>query len=317
MQEQPLVSIIIPSYNGMPYLEEAIDSVLAQDYPNIELIVLDDGSLDNTALFLQKYAEKFYYESHSNMGQAETLNKGWRMSKGEILGYLSADDKLASNAVSVSVECLLQNPDVVLTYADNMLINSHSQPIRKLITPEFNYYQIYMASTTPVAVGSFFRRSAFDAVGGWEKNYRQIGDYEYHLRLMHLGPFMRIPKVLGYHRIHALSASYTKMSFERADEYKQLMSSALENTQDGNLLKLKNKILSQAYLISGRTHWRSNRYRVGLNYFLYGLRLYPRNIFLPQTYRILMNALVNRKLHQMLTKMAKLYGPFKKKQQSD
>src|ERR687886_65993 len=109
-EELPLVSIVVPAYNHADYLAEAIESILAQDYPNIELLVLDDGSIDNTREVLERYAGQFYWETHKNMGEAATLNKGWRMSKGEILGRLSADDLLSQDAVSASVECLRKNP---------------------------------------------------------------------------------------------------------------------------------------------------------------------------------------------------------------
>lgn len=310
--DQPLVSIVIPAYNGMPYLEEAIESVLSQDYKNIELIVLDDGSTDGTSNFLKKYEGRFYYESHPNMGQAKTLNKGWLMSRGSILAYLSADDKLTSNAVSTSVNCLNENPEVVLTYADNVLINNNSQNIRKLLTPDFNYYQLFLESTTPVAVGSFFRRTAFDAIGGWNSNYKQIGDYEYHLRLSQLGHFQRIPEVLGFHRIHEQSASYAKMDFNRADEYKQLMTTIAEQTDNPLLLQLKEKILSRAYLISGRTHWRSNRYRVGFNYLICSIRLYPKSMLSSKMYRMIFNALFNRMLHQIFKKSQAIFTRFKR-----
>ena len=95
----PLVSIVIPAYNHDRYLGEAIDSILGQDYPNVELIVLDDGSTDGTRQILESYHSRFYWESHKNMGQANTLNKGWRMSKDDLLGYLSADDVLFSQAI--------------------------------------------------------------------------------------------------------------------------------------------------------------------------------------------------------------------------
>ncbi|RME60123.1 glycosyltransferase, partial [Candidatus Parcubacteria bacterium] len=87
--EGTLVSIVIPAYNAGDFLHEAIDSVLNQTYPNIELIVLDDGSTDHTRDILSSYPKgSFYWESHPNMGQAATLNKGWAMAKGEVLGYL-------------------------------------------------------------------------------------------------------------------------------------------------------------------------------------------------------------------------------------
>lgn len=309
----PLVSIVIPSYNGMPYLEEAIESVLAQDYPNIELIVLDDGSTDETFKFLTKYKEKFYFEKHPNMGQAKTLNKGWQLSKGEILGYLSADDKLEKDAVSASIKTLAKDPNVILTYCDNMLINHCSQTIRRLNTPEFSLEEMYLKGTTSVAVASFFRRSAFQVIGGWNPRYRQIGDFEYHLRLIELGEFKKIPKILGYHRIHENSASYRKISFERANEYVQLMISILDKTTNKRLKELKNKILSQAYLISGRTHWRSNRYKLAIRYFIKSIYINPNVLLSGMTYRLLINALFNKKFYQLIQK-GKTLSPTKERE---
>src|SRR5258708_13113596 len=84
----PLVSIVIPCYNQGNYLRQAIESVLSQDYPRIELIVLDDGSTDDTQAVLTTYAGRFPCESHANKGQAGTLNKGWRMSQSDTLSHL-------------------------------------------------------------------------------------------------------------------------------------------------------------------------------------------------------------------------------------
>ena len=125
---QPKVSLVIPAYNHAAYLAEAIDGILAQDYPNVELIVLNDGSTDETEHVLRQYpADRFYWETQPNMGQSATLNKGWRLAHGEILGYLSADDKLRPTAVSRSVECLTRNLHVAATYCDYELISSTSQ----------------------------------------------------------------------------------------------------------------------------------------------------------------------------------------------
>src|SRR5437764_14102134 len=101
--EAPLVSIVIPSYNHARYLAAAIDSVLAQDYPRVELMVIDDGSTDGSSAVLERYRGRFRWETQPNRGQAATMNRGWRMSRGEVLAYLSADDTLASDAVSKSV----------------------------------------------------------------------------------------------------------------------------------------------------------------------------------------------------------------------
>ena len=79
----PLVTIVTPTYNQADYLAETIDSVLAQDYPNIEYIVIDDGSTDHTMEVLKQYEGRIHWERQSNMGQAATLNQGWAMAKGQ------------------------------------------------------------------------------------------------------------------------------------------------------------------------------------------------------------------------------------------
>ncbi|CAM4412340.1 MAG: hypothetical protein LEGION0403_FIIPPAGN_00927 [Legionella sp.] len=295
---EQLVSIVIPAYNALPYLEEAIESVLAQDYPHIELIVLDDGSTDETADFLKKYQGRFFYETHQNMGQARTLNKGWAMSQGSIIGYLSADDTLEKNAVSRSIREFNKHSNIVLTYGDNFLIDNQSKIIRKLTTPDYDYYQMLIRGITPIAVGSFFLKSAFSKIGGWDSNYSLLGDFEYHIRLATLGTFKRLPELLGRHRVHEQSASFANTSTERANEFVTLMSAVLKDTTDNKLLELAPLILSQAYLISGRTHWRSGRYKLGMKYFFQAMKLAPQKLTKINTYHIIFNALFNKSLHR-------------------
>ncbi|MFJ1268450.1 glycosyltransferase [Legionella lytica] len=291
---QPLVSIVIPAYNSMPYLQEAIESVLAQDYPNIELIVLDDGSTDNTLEFLQRYKGKFYYDSHPNMGQAETLNKGWGMSRGKIIGYLSADDVLTKDAVSTSVKVFQENSDVILTYPDNFFINSKSEFIRKHTAPQYEYYDFVMHAKCRIGVGSFFLKTAFDQIGGWESKYRLMADYAYQLRLAKLGEFKYIPQVLGYSRVHSQAISSSKMSSETADEFVTVMKKELQASTDKKLLNLKDKILSRSYLFSARTHLESGRYKTALRYLSTTVQLDPSQIFKQNFYRTILNFFVKK-----------------------
>src|SRR5436309_8635113 len=116
--ELPLVSIVTPVYNQSDYLAEAIESILAQDYPHLEYIVINDGSTDRTVEVLAKYSGRVRWESQENLGQAATLNRGWRRSIGSILSYLSADDVLLPGVVSSAVRILSQNPDAVMAYPD-------------------------------------------------------------------------------------------------------------------------------------------------------------------------------------------------------
>jgi len=163
LESRPKVSLVIPAYNHSGFLPEAIESVLAQDYPHIELIVLDDGSTDSTRDVLMQYGGRFLWESHANMGQAATLNKGWRISNGELLGYLSADDHLRPDAVSTTVATLCAHPEAVVAYCDFELVDPRGKLIRQVRAAEFSLEDMLTKFACPPA--SIARRSARGAPG--------------------------------------------------------------------------------------------------------------------------------------------------------
>lgn len=111
-KELPLVSIVTPSYNKGCFIEETILSVKNQTYPYIEHIVMDGGSTDGTLDILRKYANNITWLSEPDEGQSDAINKGWRRAKGQILGWLNADDTYMPWAVQTAVEFLAENPDV-------------------------------------------------------------------------------------------------------------------------------------------------------------------------------------------------------------
>ena len=151
------VSIVIPAYNAADYVREAIDSILAQDYPEVELIVLDDGSTDNSLEIIKDYEGQLVWGSHENMGQANTMNKGWQMASGVILSYLSADDVLMPSAVSKAIECLSENDEAILVYGDYDLIDESSDVIKNVCAPDFDYYTMVVNTVCMPGPGVFFR----------------------------------------------------------------------------------------------------------------------------------------------------------------
>lgn len=292
---QPLVSVVIPAYNAMAYLKAAIESVLNQDYPHIELIVLDDGSTDQTAQILKQYEGVFHFESHDNMGQAATLNKGWKRCKGEIIGYLSADDLLTAEAISLTVKAFLQNPDTILTYGDNLFIDSQSKILGKFIAPAYEYHDFVSHAKCRIGVGSFFLKKAFELAGGWNPNYRVLPDYDFQLRMARLGPFKHLSSILGHIRIHPEAISVNKKSAVNADEYISIMKNELSTSSDSFLLQRKNKILSRSYLFAARAHWDSGRYRRALRYLGKTLRLDPYQLLHLDLYKTALNAVLKIK----------------------
>jgi glycosyltransferase involved in cell wall biosynthesis len=300
MNAEPLVSIVIPVYNGEDYIESAIDSVLHQDYPKIELIVLDDGSKDRTLEIIKQYGDKFFWESHTNMGQANTLNKGWLMSEGEILSYLSADDFLMSNAVSTSVKHLQSEPDCVLTYCDFNLIDPQDNIIRQVNPPGYSYYEMVVKIVCQPGPGVFFRRNAFEKAGLWNGSYNQMPDYEYWLRLGLIGEFYRIPELLASFRVHNQSQSFIKANPDKSDEPVQIITRyfRMKNIPE-NIKRDRNQAISNAYLTSAQFHWRAGRISTGFTYLYKAISLFPRNIMSLKTIRVIFNAFFNRVGHKL------------------
>lgn len=303
----PVVSIVIPAYNLARYLEEAIKSVLNQDYPDVELIVLDDGSTDDTRRILEKYRGRIYAESQPNMGQVNTLNKGWRMSKGDILGFISADDTLLPGAVSKAVACLAANPDAILTYCDFNLIDANSRIVRRVTTPEFSYDDMLIKVICPPGPGAFFRRSAFEATGLWDNSLKIMLDYDYWLRLGLKGRFVRIPEMLAQYRVHETSQTFAGVDEAKADEPVAIVSRIFDTQPlPQHLLDRRSEALSNTHLVSAQLHFRAGRYGLGYANLRKASALHPQNLLTLRAVRLTLNVIFNRIGHRAIRRLRKL-----------
>ncbi len=300
MPDKPLVSIAIPVYNQAEYVAASVESVLSQNYPNVELIVLDDGSTDATCEVLARYADRCRVESHSNVGQAATLNRGWGRARGDILSYLAADDTLAPEAVSKAVRALLAHPDVVMTYGDFDLIDPSSRFIRRVRAPEYDYHALAVDLICLPGPGVFIRRTALEAAGPWNANLRQVPDFEYWLRLGLQGPFLHVPEVLASYRVHDDSPSFSPVSAARAEEPVVAVSAfyATGSLPDG-IAAERDHALSNAHVLTARLHLRSARVGATFKHLGEAFRLWPANFVRWRTIRLLMNAIVNRTGHRL------------------
>jgi glycosyltransferase involved in cell wall biosynthesis len=303
----PLVSIVIPSYNHERYLKAAIDSILGQDYPRIELIVIDDGSTDGSPAILKTYGSRFHWEIQPNQGQVATLNRGWHMARGDILGYLSADDLLLPAAVSTAVHCLSQNPDAVLSYSDFNLIDPNSAVVRRVRTPEFDYRDMLTKMVCHPGPGAFFRRWAFEKAGTWHTGFMQMLDYEYWLRLGLHGRFVRIPEVLAAYRVHSGSQSFASTRI-KPDEPIEIIEAYFDGQQVPEELKgARTQALGNAYLHSAHLHFRAGNYRQGLAAMWRGFVLHPGNMLSLRPLRVAFNIVFNRVGHRILWTLRSLF----------
>jgi len=223
VDEWPLISIVTPAYNRASYLDETILSVLNQDYPGIEYIVLDDGSTDNTKEVLAKYAGRIIWETHTNMGEARTVNKGLAMARGEIMAVVNSDDPLLPEAVSETVAFMQSHQDILVAYPNWSKIGPHSELIEQVQLPEYDYLYMLRRHHCVIGPGAFIRRQAFELAGVRDPQFKYVGDFEFWLRLGLYGKFARIPKTLATFRVHPTSASVSHTGIEMADEHVRLI----------------------------------------------------------------------------------------------
>jgi len=292
----PLVSIVIPVYNCESYLSEAIDSVLSQDYPRIELIVLDDGSTDASRSVMESYPESaFIRESHANMGQAATLNKGWAMAKGEILSYLSADDALLPGAITEAVAQLKTSPDTVMVYGDYQLMDAGSNTTKHVIAPNFSYREMVRDIVVQPGPGVFFRRECFDRLGGWDVSLRQTPDYEYWLRLALRGSILHVPAEMARFRVHGESQSFNSTSVEKSDEIIHVLESYFGHPElPPDISVLRSRALGMACITAARFHLRAGRDKYFSLRVLRAIGYDPLVLLRPRTLKLLGNAVLHR-----------------------
>lgn len=264
MKRFPLVSIVTPTYNQAEYLAETIESVLAQDYPNIEYIVLDDGSTDSTPEILGRYNGKIFWERHENIGQARTLNKGWSTSKGEIIGYLSSDDILYPGAIRKLVEALVVDETIACVFPDADLIDNQSRIVKKNVCRPFNLGELIVRQECYIGPGALFRRAAFEAVGGWKPNLKLAPDREFWIKLATYGRFEMCQATLAGYRIHTHSISYKDVSEEVGREYLWVLDQYFGGTLiPAEIALRKSEAYGYAHLILARNCFRAGRLRRG------------------------------------------------------
>jgi glycosyltransferase involved in cell wall biosynthesis len=205
-----LVSIITPSFNQVAFLEQTLRSVLEQDYPNIEYIVIDGASTDNSTQVIEKYAERLsWWVSEKDNGQAEAINKGLVRASGEIIAWLNSDDYYLPGAISSAVKVFDENPDVVLVYGDMLAVDENGQT-----TNELKYKQLSLEDLLCFQIigqpAVFFRRDAYEQTGGLDTNFHFLLDHQFWIRIARHGKILHIPQTWAAARYHVEAKNRAK-----------------------------------------------------------------------------------------------------------
>lgn len=218
------VSIITPSFNQAQFIDRTIQSVLKQDYSELEFIVMDGGSTDGTLEILTQYSDRIIWKSENDRGQSHAINKGLQIATGEIAAYLNSDDTYEPNAISKVVEFFEKNPDKKWVYGKCRIVDENDREIRKPITfyknlllKKYSYGKL-LSENFISQPATFWRRELLSEIGYFKEDEHLCLDYDYWLRIGQLYEPGIIDDYLASFRTHAESKSSKEIERHFQDE---------------------------------------------------------------------------------------------------
>lgn len=217
----PIVSVIIPVYNQEKYIKECVESVLNQDYENLEIIVIDDGSTDRTPEILKEFGEKIRYVRQENRGPASALNYGIRLAHGEFIGWLGSDDVYLPSKIKYQVKKFQEDTSLALIYTDYIMINSEGNELRVVSCPSplpEQFVKVLLAGNFINGSTVLMSKEYHEKVGYYDENLKASMDGDMWFRLLRHGfKFGHISIPLVKYRWHPANISH---KFRLMQEYR-------------------------------------------------------------------------------------------------
>ncbi|MBW6482147.1 MAG: glycosyltransferase [Vicingaceae bacterium] len=280
-----LVSIIIPCYNAEKYIAETIQSVINQTYSNWEIVVVNDGSTDNSATILNQFSEKdnrIQLINKSNSGVSDTRNKGLEVANGEFITFLDADDVWHITNLEKKVNFLISTGyDVVYSYCQ--LIDEYAEPIDSILKGENNLkienFLSLKANYNTAPSGVLFKKEVLQKIGGFDVNLSNNADQDILIQVLANGfKIGVVSEVLWNYRIHAENMSKNVDLLEKDSIY---LFKKCEKQQLFHSFWFKQQCFSNLYLILAGSWWKNGNNKIrGLYFLILSVINYPASIAL-------------------------------------
>jgi glycosyltransferase involved in cell wall biosynthesis len=210
MSDKPLVSIITPSFNQGYYLEETVRSVLAQEYPNIEYLIVDGGSTDQSIEIIRNYENHLaWWVSEKDQGQTDAINKGFARARGSFFAWINSDDTYLPGAISEAVSFLVAHPDVGMVYGDANLIDENGKLLGRFPARQTNYKKLRRGYVHIPQQAAFFRADLWHKIGPLDPSFYFAMDYDLWVRIAKVSTLKYLPQLWANFRLHGQGKTKT------------------------------------------------------------------------------------------------------------
>lgn len=201
--EAPLVSVVTPSFNQGRFLEATIQSVLSQDYPSLEYIVVDGGSGDGSREIIQKYGSRLaWWVSEKDRGQTDAINKGMAHARGSILAWLNSDDTYLPGAIASVVECFQADPGAGLIYGDANYMDETGRVIGRFPSAQTDLRRLRQGYVHIPQQAAFFRADLWASIGPLDPSYHFAMDYDLWVRIARRAAVKHVKQTWANFRLH-------------------------------------------------------------------------------------------------------------------
>ncbi|MCC7446927.1 MAG: glycosyltransferase [Anaerolineae bacterium] len=272
----PLVSIVTPSYNQGAYIRETMDSILSQDYPNIEYWVIDGGSTDQTVSILREYEAdaRFHWISERDQGQSDAINKGWSRCRGDALAWLCSDDVYCPGAIRSQVDYLQAHPDVDAVYSNAISMSADGKPIRKDWARPFSLYDLLRIDFIPQST-IFLRRRLIERTGIVDTSLHYGMDHDYWLRAALYHTFAYHSAEIAKYRLHPESKGVAQIVKFNAD-MEQVMDRFFSQANiPPDIVQKRRAIYADMLLMIATNYARADQVGQAFHYLGKSLRYHP------------------------------------------
>ncbi len=207
----PRITIVTPSYHQARFLETAIRSVLAQEYPNLEYVIRDGGSVDGSVAIIRRYETQLSdWVSEPDGGPGQAINRGFAGASGHILGWLNADDAYLPGTLRAVAEYFMGQPEAALVYGEGWYIDEAGNQIEPCRFVRRRFDRRYLVNRDPILQpAAFWRRSLWQQVGPLDESLRWVFDWEWFIRAYQQATFHYLPRDLALYRIQPAALTRT------------------------------------------------------------------------------------------------------------